>query len=127
HKLKEEILIEKLLRAELIVMEYLWKKDTLMPKKEIVKEIKQIYGWHKSTIKILLKRLVDKRYLARYIINFQSYYKIIIDSKEYYTFKKKVLKSSKSIKIMHSLTTIHKNVSKEKLDLLDEYYRNLKE
>ncbi|EGT4620497.1 BlaI/MecI/CopY family transcriptional regulator, partial [Clostridioides difficile] len=24
-------------------------------------------------------------------------------------------------------TTIHKNVSKEKLDLLDEYYRNLKE
>jgi len=125
--LKEEILIEKLLRAELIVMEYLWKKDTLMPKKEIVKEIKQIYGWHKSTIKILLKRLVDKRYLARYIINFQSYYKIIIDSKEYYTFKKKVLKSSKSIKIMHSLTTIHKNVSKEKLDLLDEYYRNLKE
>ncbi|CZR79868.1 TPA: BlaI/MecI/CopY family transcriptional regulator [Clostridioides difficile] len=125
--MKEEILIEKLLRAELIVMEYLWKKDTLMPKKEIVKEIKQIYGWHKSTIKILLKRLVDKRYLARYIINFQSYYKIIIDSKEYYTFKKKVLKSSKSIKIMHSLTTIHKNVSKEKLDLLDEYYRNLKE
>ncbi|PBF58712.1 BlaI/MecI/CopY family transcriptional regulator [Clostridioides difficile] len=114
--MKEEILIEKLLRAELIVMEYLWKKDTLMPKKEIVKEIKQIYGWHKSTIKILLKRLVDKRYLARYIINFQSYYKIIIDSKEYYTFKKKILKSRKSIKIMHSLTTIHKNVSKEHLD-----------
>ncbi|HHY0055705.1 TPA: hypothetical protein ACVT6I_000328 [Clostridioides difficile] len=42
--MKEEILIEKLLRAELIVMEYLWKKDTLVPKKEIVKEIKQIYG-----------------------------------------------------------------------------------
>ena len=125
--MKEEILIEKLLRVELIVMEYLWKKDTLMPKKKIVKEIKQIYGWHKSTIKILLKRLVDKRYLARYITNFPSYYKIIIDNKEYYTFKKKVLKSSKSIKIMHSLTTIHKNVSKEKLDLLDEYYRNLKE
>ncbi|EGT4582675.1 BlaI/MecI/CopY family transcriptional regulator, partial [Clostridioides difficile] len=41
--------------------------------------------------------------------------------------KKKVLKSSKSIKIMRSLTTTHKNVSKEKLDLLDEYYRNLKE
>ncbi|HBH1809693.1 TPA: BlaI/MecI/CopY family transcriptional regulator [Clostridioides difficile] len=125
--MKEEILIEKLLRAELIVMEYLCKKDTLMPKKEIVKEIKQIYGWHKSTIKILLKRLVGKRYLARYIINFQYHYKIIIDSKEYYTFKKKVLKSSKSIKIMRSLTTTHKNVSKEKLDLLDEYYRNLKE
>ncbi|WP_131068396.1 BlaI/MecI/CopY family transcriptional regulator [Clostridioides difficile] len=124
--MKEEILVEKLLRAELIVMEYLWKKDTLMPKKEIVKEIKQIYGWHKSTIKILLKRLVAKRYLARYIINSQSHYKII-DSKEYYTFKKKVLKSSKSIKIMRSLTTTHKNVSKEKLDLLDEYYRNLKE
>lgn len=125
--MKEEILIEKLLRAELIVMEYLCKKDTLMPKKEIVKEIKQIYGCHKSTIKILLKRLVAKRYLARYIINFQYHYKIIIDNKEYYTFKKKVLKSSKSIKIMRSLTTTHKNVSKEKLDLLDEYYRNLKE
>ncbi|EGT4910051.1 BlaI/MecI/CopY family transcriptional regulator, partial [Clostridioides difficile] len=29
--------------------------------------------------------------------------------------------------IMRSLTTTHKNVRKEKLDLLDEYYRNLKE
>ncbi|EQI51044.1 BlaI/MecI/CopY family transcriptional regulator [Clostridioides difficile] len=59
--MKEEILIEKLLRAELIVMEYLWKKDYLIPKKEIVKEMRQVYGWHKSTIKILLKRLVAKR------------------------------------------------------------------
>ncbi len=125
--MKEEILIEKLLRAELIVMEYLWKKDSLMPKKEIVKEIKQMYGWHKSTIKILLKRLVDKGYLARDIIKFQSHYKIIIDNKEYYTFKKKVLKSSKNRKIMRSLTTTHKNVSKEKLDSLEEYYKNLKE
>ncbi|PBF64730.1 BlaI/MecI/CopY family transcriptional regulator [Clostridioides difficile] len=125
--MKEEILVEKLLRAELIVMEYLWKKDSLVTKKEIVKEMRQVYRWHKSTIKILLKRLVDKGYLARDIIKFQSHYKIIIDNKEYYAFKKKVLKSSKSRKIMRSLTTIHKNVSKEKLDLLDEYYRNLKE
>ncbi|SJV43935.1 regulatory protein [Clostridioides difficile] len=97
--MKEEILIEKLLRAEL----------------------------HKSTIKILLKRLVDKGYLARDIIKFQSHYKIIIDNEEYYAFKKKVLKSSKSRKIMRSLTTTHKNVSKEKLDSLEEYYKNLKE
>ncbi|HFT7147701.1 TPA: BlaI/MecI/CopY family transcriptional regulator, partial [Clostridioides difficile] len=76
--MKEEVLIEKLLRAELIVMEYLWKKDYLMPKKEIVKEMRQVCGWHKSTIKILLKRLVEKGYLARDIIKFQSHYKIII-------------------------------------------------
>ncbi|ENY8367993.1 TPA: BlaI/MecI/CopY family transcriptional regulator [Clostridioides difficile] len=125
--MKEEILIEKLLRAELIVMEYLWKKDYLIPKKEIVKEMRQVYGWHKSTIKILLKRLVDKGYLARDIIKFQSHYKIIIDNKEYYAFKKKVLKSSKSRKIMRSLTTTHKSISKEKLDALEEYYRNLEE
>ncbi|WP_131077561.1 BlaI/MecI/CopY family transcriptional regulator [Clostridioides difficile] len=125
--MKEEILVEKLLRAELIVMEYLWKKDSLVTKKEIVKEMRQVYRWHKSTIKILLKRLVDKGYLARYIIKFQSYYKIIIDNKEYYAFKKKVLKSSKSRKIMRSLTTTHKSISKEKLDALEEYYRNLEE
>ncbi|HBG5344646.1 TPA: BlaI/MecI/CopY family transcriptional regulator [Clostridioides difficile] len=125
--MKEEILIEKLLRAELIVMEYLWKKDSLMPKKEIVKEIKKLHGWHKSTIKILLKGLVDKGYLARDIIKFQSHYKIIIDNEEYYTFKKKSPKSSKSRKIMYSLTTTHKNISKEKLNSLEEYYRNLKE
>ncbi|MCC0660644.1 BlaI/MecI/CopY family transcriptional regulator [Clostridioides sp. ZZV14-6154] len=125
--MKEEILIEKLLRAELIVMEYLWKKDSIMSKKEIVTDIKQMYGWHKSTIKILLKRLVDKGYLARDIIKFQSHYKIIIDNKEYYAFKKKVLKSSKNRKIIRSLTTTHKNVSKEKLDSLEEYYKNLKE
>ncbi|NJJ37106.1 BlaI/MecI/CopY family transcriptional regulator [Clostridioides difficile] len=125
--MKEEMLVEKLLRAELIVMEYLWEKDSKMPKKEIVKDIKQMYGWHKSTIKTLLKRLLDKGYLARDIIKFQSHYKIIIDNEEYYAFKKKVLKSSKSRKIMRSLTTTHKNVSKEKLDSLEEYYRNLKE
>ncbi|KPI46813.1 BlaI/MecI/CopY family transcriptional regulator [Clostridioides difficile] len=125
--MKEEMLVEKLLRAELIVMEYLWKKDSKMPKKEIVKDITQMYGWHKSTIKTLLKRLLDKGYLARDIIKFQSHYKIIIDNEEYYAFKKKVLKSSKSRKIMRSLTTTHKNVSKEKLDSLEEYYRNLKE
>ncbi|AXU30933.1 TPA: BlaI/MecI/CopY family transcriptional regulator [Clostridioides difficile] len=125
--MKEEILVEKLLRAELIVMEYLWKKDSLVTKKEIVKEMRQVYRWHKSTIKILLKRLVDKGYLARDIIKFQSHYKIIIDNKEYYAFKKKVLKSSKSRKIMRSLTTTHKSISKEKLDALEEYYRNLEE
>ncbi|MGS5515318.1 BlaI/MecI/CopY family transcriptional regulator [Clostridioides difficile] len=125
--MKEEMLVEKLLRAELIVMEYLWKKDSKMSKKEIVKDITQMYGWHKSTIKTLLKGLLDKGYLARDIIKFQSHYKIIIDNEEYYVFKKKVLKSSKSRKIMRSLTTMHKNVSKEKLDSLEEYYRNLKE
>ncbi|SJW52149.1 regulatory protein [Clostridioides difficile] len=125
--MKEEMLVEKLLRAELIVMEYLWKKDSLMPKKEIIYDIKQMYGWHKSTIKTILKRLIDKGYLARDIIKFKSYYKIIIDNKKYYAFKKKVLKSSKSRKIMRSLTTTHKNVSKEKLDSLEEYYKNLKE
>ncbi|MGO0903560.1 BlaI/MecI/CopY family transcriptional regulator [Clostridioides difficile] len=125
--MKEEMLVEKLLRAELIVMEYLWKKDSIMSKKEIVTDIKQMYGWHRSTIKILLKRLLDKGYLARDIIKFQSHYKIIIDNEEYYAFRKKVLKSSKSRKIMRSLTTTHKNVSKEKLDSLEEYYKNLKE
>ncbi|MDB3084734.1 BlaI/MecI/CopY family transcriptional regulator [Clostridioides difficile] len=125
--MEEEMLIEKLLRAELIVMEYLWKKDSKMPKKEIVKDIKQMYGWHKSTIKTLLKRLVGKGYLARDIIKFQSHYKVIIDKEDYYAFKKRVLKSSKSREIMRSLTTTHKYISKDKLDSLEEYYRNLKE
>ncbi|NMS89857.1 BlaI/MecI/CopY family transcriptional regulator [Clostridioides difficile] len=125
--MEEEMSIEKLLRAELIIMEYLWKKDSIMSKKEIVKDIKQIYGWHKSTIKILLKGLVYKDYLDRYIIKFQSHYEIIIDKEDYYAFKKKVLKSSKSRKIMNSLTTVHKSISKERLDSIEESYKNLKE
>ncbi len=88
--MKEEIIIEKLLRTELIIMKYLWKKDSKMSKKEIIKDIKQIYRWHKRTIKILLRRLVDKGYLARDIIKFQSHYKIIIDNEKYYTFNLKV-------------------------------------
>ncbi|MGS5515308.1 hypothetical protein AB8L61_04985 [Clostridioides difficile] len=51
--MEEEIIIEKLLRTELIIMKYLWKKDSKMSKKEIIKDIKQIYRWHKRTIKIL--------------------------------------------------------------------------
>ncbi|HGM3509481.1 TPA: hypothetical protein ACKOR7_004100 [Clostridioides difficile] len=48
-------------------------------------------------------------------------------NEEYYAFKKKVLKSSKSRKIMRSFTITHKSMSKEKLDSLEEYYKNLKE
>ncbi|MGO0862073.1 BlaI/MecI/CopY family transcriptional regulator, partial [Clostridioides difficile] len=76
-------------------------------------------------IKTVLKGLIYKDFLTRDIIKFQSYYKIIIASEEYDTFKKKVLKSTKNRKIICSLTTIHKPISKEQLDYLEEYYRNL--
>lgn len=110
-----------------MVMNYLWEKSSLTSKKEIIRDIKQMYGQHKSTLKIVLKGLIFKGFLARDIIRFQLYYKIIITSEEYDTFKKKVLKSTKNRKIIHSLTTIHKPMSKEKLDYLEEYYRNLEE
>lgn len=125
--MEEEILIEQLVRAEFVVMCYLWEKDSLISKKEIIRDIKQIYGWHKSTIKIILKGLICKDFLARDIIRFQSHYKIIITSEEYDTFKKKVLKSTKNRKIIRSLTTTHKSISKEKLYYLEEYYRNFEE
>lgn len=125
--MEEEILIEGLVRAEFMVMNYLWEKDSLTSKKEIIRDIKQMYGWNKSTIKIVLKGLIYKGFLARNIIKLQSHYKIIIASEEYDTFKKKVLKPTKNRKIIRSLTTIHKSISKEKLDYLEEYYRNLKE
>ncbi|MCC0634163.1 BlaI/MecI/CopY family transcriptional regulator [Clostridioides sp. ZZV15-6388] len=125
--MEEEILIEGLVRVEFVVMNYLWEKGSLISKKEIIRDIKQMYGWHKSTIKIVLKGLICKDFLAREIIRFQSHYKIIITSEEYDTFNKKVLKSTKNRKIIHSLTTIHKPMSKEKLDYLEEYYRNLEE
>ncbi|MCC0667498.1 BlaI/MecI/CopY family transcriptional regulator [Clostridioides sp. ZZV14-6153] len=125
--MEEEILIEGLVRAEFVVMNYLWEKGSLISKKEIIRDIKQMYGWHKSTIKIVLKGLICKDFLAREIIRFQLHYKIIITSEEYDIFNKKVLKSTKNRKIIHSLTTIHKPVSKEKLDYLEEYYRNLEE
>ncbi|MGX9755759.1 BlaI/MecI/CopY family transcriptional regulator [Clostridioides difficile] len=123
----EETLIEGLARAEFVVMNYLWEKDSLTSKKEIIREIKQMCGWHRSTIKIVLKRLIYKGFLARDIIRFQSYYKIIIDSEEYDAFSKKVLKSTKNRRIIRSLTTTHKSISNEKLDKLEEYYRNLEE
>ncbi|MDB0438520.1 BlaI/MecI/CopY family transcriptional regulator [Clostridioides difficile] len=125
--MEEELLIEGLLKSEFVVMDYLWEKDSLTSKKEIIRDIKQMYGWHKSTIKIVLKGLIYKGFLARDIIRFQSYYKIIIASEEYDIFKKKVLKSTKNRKIICSLTTIHKSISKEQLDYLEEYYRNIDE
>ncbi|MGX9755850.1 BlaI/MecI/CopY family transcriptional regulator [Clostridioides difficile] len=123
--MEEELLIEGLLKSELVVMNYLWEKDSLTSKKEIIRDINKMYGWHKSTIKTVLKGLIYKDFLTRDIIKFQSYYKIIIASEEYDTFKKKVLKSTKNRKIICSLTTIHKPISKEQLDYLEEYYRNL--
>lgn len=125
--MKDDALVEQLLRGELILMEYLWKKDSLISKKQIINDMKQMYGWHKSTITTLLKRLLEKGFLAKDIIKFRSHYKIIIGNKEYYTFKKKVLKSKKNRKIIRSLSTSHKPISRERLNQLEEYFINLKE
>ncbi|WLD28681.1 MULTISPECIES: hypothetical protein [unclassified Clostridioides] len=42
--MEEEILIEGLVRVEFMVMNYLWEKGSLTSKKEIIRDIKQMYG-----------------------------------------------------------------------------------
>ncbi|MCC0659233.1 BlaI/MecI/CopY family transcriptional regulator [Clostridioides sp. ZZV14-6154] len=109
---------DKLRRGELMLMEYMWRKKSILSKKEIIEAMKQRYNWRKSTTEILLKRLVRMKTLKKKVVSFQSNYEVLVTKKEYLNARKEERDTSKYdnffIKIF---TTIHKrnNVIEEKL------------
>ncbi|NMS91402.1 transcriptional regulator [Clostridioides difficile] len=107
--MKEEIIISKLRRGELMLMEYLWRKKSILYKKEIIEAMKNRYKWRKSTTKILLKRLVKMKVLKKKIVSFKSDYEVLVTKKEYLN----AIREERNINIdddffARIFTTIHK-------------------
>ncbi|EGT3654694.1 TPA: BlaI/MecI/CopY family transcriptional regulator [Clostridioides difficile] len=123
--MEQQDVIDKLRRGELMLMEYLWSKKTVLSKKEIIEAMKEKYKWRKSTTEILLKRLVKMKTLKKKRISFQFSYEVLVTKKEYLNAIKEDRKVTKYDSFfIRMFTTMHK---KEKMteEQIKKYIENM--
>ncbi|EGT5231471.1 transcriptional regulator [Clostridioides difficile] len=107
--MKQQEVVNKLRRGELMLMEYLWRKKSVLSKKEIIEAMKKRYKWRKSTTEILLKRLVKMKTLKKKIISFNFSYEVLVTKKEYLNAIKEERDISKYDNFfIRMFTTIHR-------------------
>ncbi|EMJ5874621.1 BlaI/MecI/CopY family transcriptional regulator [Clostridioides difficile] len=111
--MEQQEVVNKLRRGELMLMEYLWRKKSILSKKEIVEAMKNRYKWRKSTTEILLKRLVKMKTLKKKRVGFQFSYEVLVTKKEYLN----AIKEEKNINkydnfFTQVFTTIHRKEEK---------------
>lgn len=92
-----------------MLMEYMWRKKSILSKKEIILAMQERYKWRKSTTEILLKRLVKMKVLKKKRIGFQFSYEVLLTKKEYLN----AIREERNINIdddffTRVFTTIHK-------------------
>ncbi|VFD72941.1 beta-lactams repressor [Clostridioides difficile] len=123
--MEQQDVIDKLRRGELMLMEYLWNKKSILSKKEIIEAMKKRYKWRKSTTEILLKRLVKMKTLKKKRIGFQFSYEVLVTKKEYLNAIKEDRKVTKYDSFfIRMFTTMHK---KEKMteEQIKKYIENM--
>ncbi|MCI9978029.1 BlaI/MecI/CopY family transcriptional regulator [Clostridioides difficile] len=107
--MEQQEVVNKLRRGELMMMEYLWRKKSVLSKKEIIEAMKDRYKWRKSTTEILLKRLVKMKTLKRKRIGFQFSYEVLINKKEYLNARKEERDTSKYENLfIRMFSTLHR-------------------
>lgn len=107
--MEQQEVVNKLRRGELMMMEYLWRKKSVLSKKEIIEAMKDRYKWRKSTTEILLKRLVKMKTLKRKRIGFQFSYEVLVNKKEYLNARKEERDTSKYENLfIRMFSTLHR-------------------
>ncbi|EGT4107705.1 BlaI/MecI/CopY family transcriptional regulator [Clostridioides difficile] len=123
--MEQQEVVNKLRRGELMLMEYLWRKKSILSKKEIIEAMKDRYKWRKSTTEILLKRLVKMKTLKKKRIGFQFSYEVLVTKKEYLNARKEDRQVTKYDSFfIRMFTTMHK---KEKMteEQIKKYIENM--
>ncbi|MCC0707413.1 BlaI/MecI/CopY family transcriptional regulator [Clostridioides sp. ES-S-0190-01] len=126
--MEQQEVIDKLRRGELILMEYVWRKKSILSKKEIILSMQERYKWRKSTTEILLKRLVKMKVLNKKRTGFKLNYKVLVTKKEYLSARKEERNTSRDNNFfIRIFTTIHKinNVIEEKLKRFIKNMQNI--
>ncbi|MCC0701549.1 BlaI/MecI/CopY family transcriptional regulator [Clostridioides sp. ES-S-0049-02] len=126
--MEQQEVIDKLCRGELILMEYMWRKKSILSKKEIILAMQERYKWRKSTTEILLKRLVKMKVLNKKRTGFKSNYKVLVTKKEYLSARKEERNTIRDNNFfIRIFTTIHKinNVIEEKLKRFIKNMQNI--
>ncbi|HBF2878239.1 TPA: BlaI/MecI/CopY family transcriptional regulator [Clostridioides difficile] len=125
--MEQQEVVNKLRRGELMLIEYLWRKKSILSKKEIIEAMKDRYKWRKSTTEILLKRLVKMKTLKKKRVGFQFSYEVLVTKKEYLNAIKEERDTSKYENLfIRMFSTMHK---KEKLteEQIKQYIKNMEE
>ncbi|ENY8941437.1 BlaI/MecI/CopY family transcriptional regulator [Clostridioides difficile] len=126
--MEQQEVMDKLRRGELILMEYMWRKKSILSKKEIILAMQERYKWRKSTTEILLKRLVKMKVLNKKRTGFKLNYKVLVTKKEYLSARKEERNTSRDNNFfIRIFTTIHKrnNVIEEKLKRFIKNMQNI--
>nr|UWI48498.1 BlaI/MecI/CopY family transcriptional regulator [Clostridioides difficile] len=126
--MEQQEVIDKLRRGELMLMEYLWRKKSILSKKEIIKAMQERHKWRKSTTEILLKRLVKMKILNKKKVGFELNYEVLVTKKEYLNARKEEGYTSRDNNFFILIfTTIHKrnNMIEEKLKRFIKNMKNI--
>ncbi|HBG1218209.1 TPA: BlaI/MecI/CopY family transcriptional regulator [Clostridioides difficile] len=124
------MLNKKLPHAELKLMKYIWGVDDVLASRDIIEAMKLKYDWKKSTTLTFLKNLVDKGFLTTDKVDRCTHYTIAIKEKDYLKVETKSFFSfmhNNSFKSFISALHDDEELDYDKLDRLEEEFRNLKD
>lgn len=105
--------IQKIPQAELKIMKFIWKKNSVVTSKDIVKTMEVEQNWKMTTTLTLIKRLVDKEFLDSCKINRISHYKILVSKSEYLQYETRLF-----------ITNIHDGSLESFYNSLEECYKD---
>ncbi|MCC0783657.1 BlaI/MecI/CopY family transcriptional regulator [Clostridioides sp. ES-S-0108-01] len=105
--------MQKIPRAELKVMKFIWDKDDIVTSKEVIEAMKLEYSWKATTTLTFLSKLTIKRFLASERIKRITHYTILITKEEYKAFETK-----------RFLEEIHSNSIESLIVSLEDCYKN---
>ncbi|EGT5367713.1 TPA: BlaI/MecI/CopY family transcriptional regulator [Clostridioides difficile] len=124
------MLNKKLPHAELKLMKYIWGVDDVLASRDVIEAMKLKYDWKKSTTLTFLKNLVDKGFLTTDKVDRCTHYTIAIKEKDYLKVETKSFFSfmhNNSFKSFISALHDDEELDYDKLDRLEEEFRNLKD
>lgn len=115
--------------ADHAVMEILW-RDGEVDSAAVVKELMNMFGWSRQTVRTYLKRLIDKGLVATRQKNKRDYIYYPIVTKQQYgvdTTSTYLNKYFKSLSHMVSGLIQNENISKDELEDLERMIKEYKE
>ncbi|MCC0697242.1 BlaI/MecI/CopY family transcriptional regulator [Clostridioides sp. ES-S-0048-02] len=78
--------IQKIPKSELKIMKFIWKLNTDLSSKDVIKAMEYEYDWKSTTTLTLLSKLVKRGFLEADKINKITHYKILTTKKAYLQF-----------------------------------------
>lgn len=123
--------ISKLPEAELKVMRYIWESDKVLTSREITEAMEQKYKWKDTTTFTVLKRLQRREFLETEKIDKRTHYNVLVKEKQYQRFEtREFIKNIHKNSVKSLISALHRDdeeLDYDKLDRLEEEFRNLKD